>query len=328
MVSESTHSVLTKEINHAAYGPKVSAADVGAAGYGSTFLNVTVQASQEGVFVKRILGLTLGCFAVAFCQCSNQAPIPKDGLQLWLKADAGVTLDGAAVSTWADQSGNGNDAIQPDAPRRPLLVPDGLNGLPVLRFDGTDDRLALTGTAVMSQLTLFIVVKIDSGATGPNPNYPVTLGDLDATGKVFVLGKVNQPSPHTGPDFLLLLTGPGVGVRATAPNCAAFGRWNSISVTANQTMWNTSLRANGADASITRYEPNMLLSVSLGSPGGRGVGGLGGSDGIPLPPGRAVAKCDIAEVIVYSTVLPDSMRRSVETYLEAKYNLQQAEKER
>lgn len=277
--------------------------------------------------MKRLLGSMVGCLTVVFSHCVRHEPIPMDGLQLWLRADAGVTLNGLAVSSWADQSGNGNDAIQLDAPRQPLLVRGGLHGLPVLRFDGTDDKLALASSTVMSQLSLFIVVKIDSGATGPNPYYPVILGDVDATGRVLVMNMRVHPLDNAQ-DVLFLATGLNIGVRATAPNCAAFGQWNCLSVTADRTMWSATVRANGVDAVMTRYEPNILLSVSLGGPGGRGVGGLGGGDGAPIPPGRVVAKCDIAELIVYNTVLSDCVRRSVEHYLETKYNLQQAEKER
>jgi len=38
------------------------------------------------------------------------SPTDLTGLALWLKADAGVTLSGADVTAWADQSGNGNNA--------------------------------------------------------------------------------------------------------------------------------------------------------------------------------------------------------------------------
>ena len=36
--------------------------------------------------------------------------MPTGGLQLWLKADSGVTVSGSFVEGWADQSGNGNSA--------------------------------------------------------------------------------------------------------------------------------------------------------------------------------------------------------------------------
>jgi hypothetical protein len=38
--------------------------------------------------------------------------IPSSGLQLWLEADEGVTLNGSTVSQWTDQSGNGNNSVQ------------------------------------------------------------------------------------------------------------------------------------------------------------------------------------------------------------------------
>ena len=36
----------------------------------------------------------------------------SDALKLWLKADAGLVLNGASVSTWQDQSGLSNNAVQ------------------------------------------------------------------------------------------------------------------------------------------------------------------------------------------------------------------------
>jgi hypothetical protein len=44
------------------------------------------------------------------------APTDLTGLSLWLKADAGITLSGANVTAWADQSGNGNDATATGIP--------------------------------------------------------------------------------------------------------------------------------------------------------------------------------------------------------------------
>ena len=39
-------------------------------------------------------------------------PASLPGLILWLRGDMGITLAGAKVSAWADQSGNGNDFTQ------------------------------------------------------------------------------------------------------------------------------------------------------------------------------------------------------------------------
>ncbi|MEM7537240.1 MAG: VCBS repeat-containing protein, partial [Chloroflexota bacterium] len=86
-----------------------------------------------------------------------------DNLQLWLKADAGVTESGVSVSVWADQSGNGKDASQATAGNQPTYVVGGVNGRPVVRFDGTDDYLDTLldiDTDVMDKVGIFAVFKV------------------------------------------------------------------------------------------------------------------------------------------------------------------------
>jgi hypothetical protein len=52
------------------------------------------------------------------------SPSDLDSLVLWLKADAGVTKDGSNyVSSWADQSGNGNNATQATGQISSLRLP-------------------------------------------------------------------------------------------------------------------------------------------------------------------------------------------------------------
>src|SRR5437016_10593863 len=64
----------------------------------------------------------------------------KDELQLWLRADEGVTADAnGAVTAWTDGSGKGNNATQSDAAAAPRLVPDAINSKPAVRIDGVND---------------------------------------------------------------------------------------------------------------------------------------------------------------------------------------------
>ncbi len=59
------------------------------------------------------------------------------GLQLWLEADAGVTTNTAGlVTAWADQSGQGNNAVQSDPTQAPSLVQGALNRHAVVNFPG------------------------------------------------------------------------------------------------------------------------------------------------------------------------------------------------
>lgn len=67
---------------------------------------------------------------------SGKAPFsPSDisGLSLWLKADAGVTLSGWNVTTWADQSGNGRTVTIGNSP---TFTASSINSRPTIDFDG------------------------------------------------------------------------------------------------------------------------------------------------------------------------------------------------
>jgi hypothetical protein len=90
----------------------------------------------------------------------------------WFKADDGAnTVDGATPSKWNDQSGNGNHGTNSGAPAFKTNI---LNGKPVFRFDGVDDRFDLPN--LMSGATAgyaLVVCAIDNdppaadGQTGP-----------------------------------------------------------------------------------------------------------------------------------------------------------------
>ena len=66
-------------------------------------------------------------------------------LALWLDADdaSTITLNGSTVSQWDDKSGNDHHATQATASNQPTYTPSGLNGKPVLTFDGTDDFMSV-----------------------------------------------------------------------------------------------------------------------------------------------------------------------------------------
>ena len=65
------------------------------------------------------------------------------GLVLHLESDQGVSMSGSTVTSWADQSGLGNDL---SASGDPALVSNALGGEPVISFDGGDDILQRTNT--------------------------------------------------------------------------------------------------------------------------------------------------------------------------------------
>jgi hypothetical protein len=106
-------------------------------------------------------------------------PSAISGLKLWLEASAGITTNAAAkISTWADQSGNTNNATQSNTNRQPLYVTNALHGLSVVRFNGTNQYFSLpnflNGT---TQAEAFVVLKAAADvAVGSNYRPLWTLG--------------------------------------------------------------------------------------------------------------------------------------------------------
>lgn len=88
-------------------------------------------------------------------------PFPAPDV-LWLDAAIGITdAGGGLVSAWADQSGAGNNATQATSTNQPLLVSGVVNGLPVVRFDGTDNWIECADHTTLdftTEFTLFIVM--------------------------------------------------------------------------------------------------------------------------------------------------------------------------
>ena len=91
-----------------------------------------------------------------------------------------TSADGA-VTTWYDQTGNGNDATNATASEQPLVVSGGsltqLNSMAAINGDGADDLLSLgTGLDLSSGYSIFQVVQVPSA----NP-YGITVSSSDTS---------------------------------------------------------------------------------------------------------------------------------------------------
>ena len=87
------------------------------------------------------------------------------GLDLWLDASdttsGNISHNSNAVSQWSDKSGKGNHATQSNSSYRPALNNSVLNALPVIRFDGSDDVMTLSGNHTFQ--TFFLVLNARDG---------------------------------------------------------------------------------------------------------------------------------------------------------------------
>lgn len=95
-------------------------------------------------------------------------------LALWLDAaDAStITLNGSTVSQWSDKSGKARHALQAVAANQPTYAATGLNGKPVLTFDGTNSTLAAGDTTTWRFLhngSLYTIIGVWRPGTAATP---------------------------------------------------------------------------------------------------------------------------------------------------------------
>ncbi len=76
-------------------------------------------------------------------------------LQVWLKNNTGITLNGSNVSIWADSSGNNNLARQTTETNQPLADGGGID------LDGTDNFMTLNSALNLTAFTIFAVIDLD-----------------------------------------------------------------------------------------------------------------------------------------------------------------------
>ncbi len=225
---------------------------------------------------------------------------PMAGLQLWLKADAGVTSAGSAVTGWADQSGHGNQAEQPFPESAPVLVSNAINGKPALRFDGQTRYLDVASSpsvAITADITSFYAARFD---------------DFAATRTIWTKCTGNLPRPR---DYSVA-SGSGIPTvsRGTPDGNAPVAAANGFPA--------GELVIGGFQvevANVTHY----LFDQSLGG----GVHGYGAvDDGGPLRIGSRddlgpQMKGDLSELLIYNRSLSADDRDLLVTYLASRYGV-------
>jgi len=226
-----------------------------------------------------------------------------NGLQLWLRADAGVTTNaGGGVTQWLDQSTNANNAVQPTDIAAPVLVNGALNSRPVLRFDGGDDFLDVADAASLSgtgDVASFFVVRFETFGGRYNAVWAKTVNNLPAPTDIYT-----QP----GSGELTVFRGDGT-LNNLTPVSSAPLRENAYLV----------LGFDVSGSTLTHYVNNQ--------PNGSGVVTLNTADGnTPLKIGTrgdgfTRLRGDLAELLIFDRALSASERTNVFTYLQTKYNL-------
>jgi hypothetical protein len=154
---------------------------------------------------------------VGFTQPTSLTPDAFAGMQLWWRADAGMTS--SLVDTFKDQSGNPNPnhGTQTSSTAAPTLIQNVVAGLPAVRFNGNSTLLKFN--RLTNIRTVFWVVKEDSLATA---DYRSLLGDGST---VHFHGGLGAPGPIWFSSASPAVTGAG-----------AVTTLNGLSVNGNSTL--------------------------------------------------------------------------------------------
>lgn len=219
-------------------------------------------------------------------------PLDIPGCHLWLDASQITGLsDGDPVSQWTDFSGNGYHATQATAAKRPTFKTGVQNGLPAIRFDGTDDWLRTASWGSKAQPnTVFIVAKPPANGTGT---------------RIIIEGIVSTDRHLWAKDA------------ANDSNSFYGGAWVSgATITGIANTWSiAALNFNGADFNVYINGESRVT----GNIGAHGLSGL--TIGTNLATDNFFFNSDMSEIIVYDTLLSDADRAKVEAYLSQKYGV-------
>lgn len=213
--------------------------------------------------------------------------IPSDisGLALWIDADIGVTLSGADVTNWDDQSQNSNNLSVPSGGSSPTFESSVINGKPGVLFDGLNYGI-LIGADIVTAKTIYAVIKtLESPPSSDNPIAEVTGGGLYSS-----IGNSGFGSYLNG------YYGSGTGLSASSSYIIASLSDDGISVELRQ---NGQIARQDSDGNGFYSRSDLFI-------------GNGSTYSTP-------AKCYICELVIYDNFISLLNRQGLEAYFNNKY---------
>lgn len=255
-----------------------------------TVYTVTVQN------VNDLFGNTIATTAVP-------AGIYPPSVALWVKADTGVVTDAGGVSQWNDLSGNGNNFAQSfGSPFEPQLIPNAINGLPVIRFNATNETFMSANSSptlgITGDMTILAVV-----------NFATLTGNTN--GMIISKTSGNLPAPYdyyVRPGEVQFYRGNGTVnglVNSTGVPTAGVSHLLDVTMHGNTVTHRLDGRANGSGSLTTTIGDNGD-SVYIGT----------------REDGTSRLNGDLAELIIIGSNISTNDLASVENYLGTKYQLQ------
>lgn len=240
--------------------------------------------------------------------------LPTANMLLRFKADDISGANGSSVSSWPESSGNNHPAAtQATSTNQPTLVTNILNGHKAVYFDGINDFLQLTGSALdvarnRDALTVFIAYMYPSAYNGTRTFFTLSSGTSSTSNRVGVslkdsLGALGASGRRLDTNSLAYTSGsttPVVGESAVATARFVYSS-SDLYVYKSGTL----------STSNTNFQTNGSTSDTSSLAGVIGANLTGAAENFP---GR------IAEILVYGQD-DDTMRTAVHTYFQTTYGI-------
>ncbi len=231
--------------------------------------------------------------------------LPGSTLEMWVDATRNQDLTIATgVSAWRDGNLNGRVLAQATAGFQPLKVPNVINGLQIVRFDGIGDYLELDAWSaeMKNGFTVFIVASVPFANT---TKYQPLFG---AWGEVSIQHEASNDANVPSRSRLEGLVATNAGLlRATPAGVTAPGARV------------LTLRVAPSEPSITLYKNGVVDGgptagfASIGSTIGTAIRFVSDFSGVNW------GQYDIGEMWIYSSALAATPRAAVEAYLIRKW---------
>lgn len=219
--------------------------------------------------------------------------------RLWLDANRGVTLSGSSVTNWADQSGNGFNAVPSSTAARPTFVTSSANGYPTFDFDGSDDELWINDNAAFD-VTAWHIFLVPMTDLAKDYNAWFCKGnDGQENFELLSYGTNNIHAPLFYTDATRTSPSTADGVVSSTLNVFEYSYSSAV----------------GRD--IYRNINNIYTDNENKTPTTNNFSVYIGNERSTT--GR-FANGDIAEIIMYNAILNSAQRIIVNNYLAAKYN--------
>lgn len=225
----------------------------------------------------------------------TSVPQRSANMLLWLRSDVGVSTSSGAVTSWADQSGFGNNATQSTGANRPTFTANAVNGLPALTFNGSNNFMTLpAGFKDFSQgVSIYLVHK-----PGTTMNYPIDIGNGGASNDISIYGAANYVYFYAYGASSSLVTSNSSGY---TPSTYQLTEVTHDSTTGN-IYKNGTLTGTGSVSALN----NITRSTNR-------IGQYGS--------GSYFYSGEIAEIIVLSKGSTSAERAAIESYVYSKYNV-------